>query len=510
MSILEKGKRVTQFFIIFVFLWHFFSQAQIPEKLIIIIVPSYNNIQFYEKNLDSIRNQPYDNYRVVYVDDCSTDGTAQAVEAYIKKWNLENTICLIKNTERRGAMYNHYMATHSCPPHAIVVTLDGDDWFPDSTHVLAYINEVYQDPQVWMTYGQFQQYPSDQRGWCADIPNYIKQLHAYRDYSWVTSHLRTYYAGLFHAIPIGYFMRNGSFLNSTSDVAIMLALLELSGGKALCIQDILYMYNTTNENSDFRIRFLEQISNDYWIRSRTRLTPFTDRSWEYEKSVECESVYNVHISLQSVEACAEYLKTTSHIDVPKNNIQIWYRPSSQEEHNTYQALAMHYDMQAKPIEPHSNFKMHMQTFLEGLAIDSYILITHDGCRWLTTWSSVACIDMLIKTKAASYSCVRGVDTQVDTALISPDDIPAFVSITDSFYVWKYSEESGHWHIPCYFDGVMIKASQLQAMIGRVKGATPEQLFYNLSLLAANNIDDVGLCSCVAPCKMVGTDGAGIC
>ena len=50
-----------------------------------VFVPSYNNAQsrLYLRNLDSIFQQNYKNYHVVYVNDASTDGTGEYVQAYM-------------------------------------------------------------------------------------------------------------------------------------------------------------------------------------------------------------------------------------------------------------------------------------------------------------------------------------------------------------------------------------------------------------------------------------------
>jgi len=44
--------------------------------MIFIVIPVYNRINFTKKCLNSIKQQTYQNYRVVVIDDGSTDGTA--------------------------------------------------------------------------------------------------------------------------------------------------------------------------------------------------------------------------------------------------------------------------------------------------------------------------------------------------------------------------------------------------------------------------------------------------
>src|SRR5260221_6158066 len=112
------------------------------EKLIIIVIPSYNNKQWYKHNLESVLAQNYSNFYVIYTDDCSPDGTGELVEQYLIENDSNQKVCLIKNTTRRGALHNLYTMIHTCPDDAIIATLDGDDWFPDN-QVLNRLNDTY-------------------------------------------------------------------------------------------------------------------------------------------------------------------------------------------------------------------------------------------------------------------------------------------------------------------------------------------------------------------------------
>src|SRR5689334_17692303 len=93
---------------------HVFANPITGDKQIVVIIPSYNNMQWYEKNLDSLINQEYTNWRAIYIDDCSTDGTGNAVASYIANHHLEDRILLIKNSQRQFGMYNLYQAIHIC------------------------------------------------------------------------------------------------------------------------------------------------------------------------------------------------------------------------------------------------------------------------------------------------------------------------------------------------------------------------------------------------------------
>lgn len=222
------------------------------EKPMVVIIPSYNNEAYCEKNLTSVFSQQYENYRVIYIDDCSTDGMYEKVRQVIDKADQWDRVTLIRNEERMGAMANWYRAVHLCKDSEVVVNLDGDDWLarPD---VLNIVNETYQDSNVWMTYGQFMFYPSEKIGFCQAFPDFIIKNNMYRRCQWVSSHLRTFYAGLFKKIKKEDFMHEGKFFPVTCDQAMMFPLLEMAGEHVKFIPEILYVYNRENPLNDGKI-----------------------------------------------------------------------------------------------------------------------------------------------------------------------------------------------------------------------------------------------------------------
>lgn len=54
--------------------------------------------------MQSIEQQNYTNYKVVFVDDASPDNTAYKLHNYLKDkpWKLKNRIQIIRNSKRMG------------------------------------------------------------------------------------------------------------------------------------------------------------------------------------------------------------------------------------------------------------------------------------------------------------------------------------------------------------------------------------------------------------------------
>ncbi|MFA5306196.1 MAG: glycosyltransferase family 2 protein [Candidatus Babeliales bacterium] len=247
------------------------------NKHFVVVIASYNNQNWYKKNLNSVFNQTYKNYHVIYIDDCSSDKTGALVEQYVKEQHQELHVTLIKNKERRGAMANYYEAIHSCGAASIIVQLDGDDWFAHD-HVLDLLNRVYNDPNVWLTYGQFKRYPSGEKGYCQEIPSKIIETNEFRSYKWVTSALRTFYVGLFKLIKKEDLLFNGQFLPMTHDLAIMFPMLEMAGSRIKFIPDVLYIYNNATVLNDHKVNGALQKTLNHFIRAKEKYTPLAKAS----------------------------------------------------------------------------------------------------------------------------------------------------------------------------------------------------------------------------------------
>lgn len=238
------------------------------KKSVVIVIPSYNNAEWYDKNLDSVFTQDYPNYSVIYIDDQSSDNTYELVMKKVADSGKQKQVKVIRNEQRKGALANIYTAIHTyCSDKDIVVLLDGDDWFKNEG-VLSTVVRAYDDEKVLMTYGQYEEYPSGRIGQCQALPRYVIEAHAYRRYPWVTSHLRTFYAGLFKKIKKEDFMYNGDFFTVTWDMAILFPMLEMAAGRWKFIDDVLYVYNMATPLNDYKTKFELQQMCHYYLRNQ--------------------------------------------------------------------------------------------------------------------------------------------------------------------------------------------------------------------------------------------------
>lgn len=220
------------------------------KKPLVVVIASYNNVDFCKKNLQSVFNQTYDNYRVIYIDDCSKDGTFEKVKSLVEKSGLSDRFTLIRNPVRRRKMPNLYEAFQSCKDNEIIVCLDGDDWFAHD-NVLQQYNEIYQNPDIWLTYGSAIFYPTYHRTIGAPLSDKELKHQKVRDLDrFEVSMPRTFYAGLFKQIKLKDFFYQEKYIEMSDDPAFMFPMIEMAGEHVKFCEEIQYIINNVNPISD--------------------------------------------------------------------------------------------------------------------------------------------------------------------------------------------------------------------------------------------------------------------
>lgn len=263
------------------------ASAEIPseEKPFVIVIPSYNNREWYEENLNSVFRQHYENYRVIYVADAPTDGTETLVRQYVKEMEQEHRFTLLVNRERSGPLASITRAINTCDKGEIIVDLDGNDWFAHED-VLSKLNAIYSDPDVWMTYGQFFYYPGYYKGFAFEIPTEVLEKNTFRSFGGAATHLKTFYAGLFQKIRKEDLLYNGKFIPKAIDLAFIIPIIEMAGIHSKFVSDVLYIYNNSHPQNDHKLSGPEEEEMDRLIRSRDIYEPLQFPPYEEHFSQE--------------------------------------------------------------------------------------------------------------------------------------------------------------------------------------------------------------------------------
>lgn len=100
---------------------------QIMENKVSIIMPSYNTAKYIGESIKSVLAQTYENWELIIVDDCSTDGTDETVAPFL----MDRRIRYFKNEYNSGAAVSRNRALREATGKWVAF-LDSDDlWLPE-------------------------------------------------------------------------------------------------------------------------------------------------------------------------------------------------------------------------------------------------------------------------------------------------------------------------------------------------------------------------------------------
>lgn len=431
------------------------------EKPFVIIIPSYNNSAFVEKNLRSIFSQSYKNYRVVYIDDHSADDTYLKAKKLIADLQQTNRTTLIRNEQNLGALANLYNAIHSCHDHEIVVLVDGDDFLAHE-HVLSILNQNYQDSNVWMTYGNFLDYPTYQQNpvMCKELSDRVVRANSFRKHEWVTTHLRTFYASLFKKIHLQDMVHRGRFFPMGWDLAFMLPMLEMSGHHVKFIRDTLYLYNRNNPISDHRVNFQFQQECANAVRAKKPYERLKDLMVNSSKDsrkadiviVSSGKMLSLYALLESIE---KYVQGVNKISVicPRQ------RTPYEEIEKDFPKVHFIYKNELKPL---------FLKFLQDSSFEnsSHILLAQDDLVVKDFINLSDSIDALEKTKAYGLYFSLGTNLQLAEDLNTYQELPPLLTLKglgskEPVLGWQFILGNGDWKAAHPFDLVLYSKEDLR-------------------------------------------------
>ena len=145
------------------------------NDLVSIIMPSYNCGQFVEKTIHSVQAQTYQNWEIVFVDDCSSDETIAQVQ---KIQVTDNRIRLFQNTKNSGAAISRNKALKEAKGRWIAF-LDSDDlWEPDKLEKQI---KFMEDNGYAFSYTGYQEIDTESKptGRFVSGPNHVTELGMY-------------------------------------------------------------------------------------------------------------------------------------------------------------------------------------------------------------------------------------------------------------------------------------------------------------------------------------------
>lgn len=233
--------------------------------MILIMTTLYNAERFIGTCINSIKVQTVP-FHCVITDDMSTDNSVNIVKSLISD---DSRFTLIENTKKMYQPGNYYQISKlDFSDDDIVVTLDGDDWFPDNK-TLERVQSYYTN-RTMMCFGQFVWLTNGSlyEGFTRKPDNLLD----IRNCRWTTSHLRTFKLGLFRSIQESDLIApTGNYWECTGDQAIIFPMIEMcSPDRIKFVTDVNMVYNNDNPINDHKVNGGIQLEYERLIRAKQK------------------------------------------------------------------------------------------------------------------------------------------------------------------------------------------------------------------------------------------------
>ena len=110
------------------------------NKLVSIVLPTYNGSKYLSESICSILLQTYKNWELIIIDDCSTDDTANIAQFYVDQ---DKRISLLHNDKNMKLPYSLNKGFRAAKGELLTWTSDDNMYFPDALETMA--NELKPD-----------------------------------------------------------------------------------------------------------------------------------------------------------------------------------------------------------------------------------------------------------------------------------------------------------------------------------------------------------------------------
>jgi glycosyltransferase involved in cell wall biosynthesis len=191
------------------------KQTPINEtKNFVFVVYAHNHKLWIERNLRSIFEQEYENYKTIFIDDASQDDSLSIAYRFTEENNQQDRTIFIRHEESIGYFSCLEQIIREMPDQEIVIPLLAKDWISHS-NALNCMNEVFQNPDVWLAKTK-----------AISFPLYEETVQGFEGF----------YAAVFKQLPKSAIIEGKRGFSK---------LHELASGRSKEINDILLFSNTT-------------------------------------------------------------------------------------------------------------------------------------------------------------------------------------------------------------------------------------------------------------------------
>lgn len=422
------------------------------------VVYASNQEAWCERCLGSIFSQDYESYRVIFIDDASSDQTYKIAKNFVMNAAQDGRVILMHQDEKLGPAASLYLAAQHCADREIVVFLEAKDWLTQED-IIFRINAAFQNPDVWLAASSALSYPAFQ-------PTETEGLFAF-------------YAALLKNLPLEKLFVDGR-VSFTKD-AYQLPLKEMAGGRIKTFTEPFVFANAAGFSpsqkepkrvSHTACKPLAELPEKKEIPQKTDLIVFS-----YDRPLQLYAF---------LESAAEYLTGVS-------SISVIYRASDERYVDAYlevqNAFPSAYWMRQSNT-PHKDFKPLVLQALKGSS-SPYITFAVDDIVIKDFIDASECIQLMEKTGAYGFYLRLGQHVNYCYMMDQPQKIPPHLPLSSGVLAWDFRAAEHDWAFANTLDMTIYRKDDLLPSFESLSYKHPNRLEQSWNTRPSAN--SIGLC-----------------
>ncbi len=410
-------------------------------KPFVIALYARNQAPWCKKALLSIFRQNYDQHRIIAIDDGSSDETYNAIQQTVIDNHEEHRVLLLRNERPIGFLSSLYRALDSCQELEIILPLDAKDLLASDT-LLSRLNQLYQNPDVWLVSASALNYPSYERS---------------------TSHPLCFYKALFQEIHAADFFSDG---HPTPDrEPYFSALRKLAGSHIAQLEEPLSLCNLATPQSPPHNPLAPPAYAPLAQLPKPQQTVGPDLLlFSFDRPMQ-------------LFACLESIETYF---TGINSISVLYRISAESFAEAYEIVkkrfpTVHFEQQSI-LNPRKDFKPMVMKMVFEESSSPYILFGVDD-QVVKDYADLSfCTEQLERSGAYGFYLRFGRHiTQSYMANNLPQMPPPPIPLTGDTFLWDLRTGEFDWAFANTVDMTIYRKSDIKKIFQKIKFRHPNSL-----------------------------------
>lgn len=351
-----------------------------------------------EKNFQTIMAQRYKTFRVVYIDQGSTDHTVALLESLIGQEGGEVEVVLKRYQKDKTLFESYCSAVQTCKDDEIIVHLSGNDWLAHP-EVLAVLNQAYTNPDVWLTYGQYLDAENHLKGKGGPYPQKTLYKKRVQKAPWDGAYFKTFYAGLYKKAMSQEMSSLVFSLSSPAQEAFLKPISEMGKSHVQFIPQVLYIHSQTSQQKEGGLKLT--LSPGKVREALLAATAFQKTTSSQQKEMTDMIIFShdrpqyLNICLESIEKNLKGVQHLYAICTGSETYLSYYR----ELEKKFSMVSFVYPM----LQSQSHFKESVLHSLIGdKSSPSYIILSTDLVKISSPISLAPCIEAMRKARAYGF------------------------------------------------------------------------------------------------------------